>query len=200
MFYHIEGTVSELGQNLAVIDCGGVGFALNTTVNTLSHIELGKKARLYVYDYVKEDCFELFGFLSKQEKRCFEMLITVSGVGPKAAVSILSAVTPEALAMAVMNGDEKALTSAQGVGKKIAQRVILELKDKIAKEAGTTDFGSMPAAVVSAGGNSAVNDAAAALTVLGYSSQEIGAGLKGMEVDGMSAESIIKAVLKKMVR
>ena len=200
MFYHISGKVTAIEPNLAVIDCWGIGFAVNVTVNTLSHLQIGEPAKLYTYENVREDAFDLFGFYDKQEKRCFEMLITVSGVGPKAAVSILSAVTPEALAMAVMNGDEKALTSAQGVGKKSAQRVILELKDKIAKEAGTTDFGSMPAAVVSAGGSSAVNDAAAALTVLGYSSQEIGAGLKGMEVDGMSAESIIKAVLKKMVR
>ena len=99
MFYHIEGTVAELAPNLAVVDCGGVGYAVNTTANTLSRLEPGKKAKLYVFDYVKEDCFELYGFFTKSEKRCFEMLITVSGVGPKAAVSILSAVTPETLAM-----------------------------------------------------------------------------------------------------
>jgi len=198
MFYHIEGTVADVDQNLAVIDCGGVGYALNTTANTLSRLEPGKKAKLYVFDYVKEDCFELYGFFTKSEKRCFEMLITVSGVGPKAAISILSATTPETLAMAVMNGDEKVLTSAQGVGKKIAQRVILELKDKIAKEAGAADFTMPAAAAVSADG--AANDAVAAMTVLGYSSAEISAALKDMDITGMSAENIIKAALKRMIK
>ena len=161
MFHHIEGIVTEIEQNLAVVDCGGVGFALNTTMNTLSHISTGKKAKLYVFDYVKEDCFELYGFSTKSEKRCFEMLLTVSGVGPKAAISILSAVTPETLALAVMSGDEKALTSAQGVGKKIAQRVILELKDKIAKQADMPNF-VPPAAMTQSSGDSGLGDAVAA--------------------------------------
>ena len=99
MFNYIEGTVADIDQNLAVIDCGGVGFSLNTTMNTLSQITVGKKAKLFVFDYVKEDCFELYGFSTKSEKRCFEMLLTVSGVGPKAAISILSAATPETLAL-----------------------------------------------------------------------------------------------------
>ena len=198
MFYHIEGTVSDVDQNLAVIDCGGVGYALNTTANTLSRLEPGKKAKLYVFDYVKEDCFELYGFFTKSEKRCFEMLITVSGVGPKAAVSILSAVTPETLAMAVMNGDEKALTSAQGVGKKIAQRVILELKDKVAKETGGTGFQAPAAAASGSGG--AAGDAASALIVLGYSSAEIGAAMRDIDTAGMTAEEIIKAALKRMIK
>lgn len=198
MFYHIEGTVAELAPNLAVVDCGGVGYAVNTTANTLSRLEPGKKAKLYVFDYVKEDCFELYGFFTKSEKRCFEMLITVSGVGPKAAVSILSAVTPETLAMAVMNGDEKALTSAQGVGKKIAQRVILELKDKVAKETGGTGFQAPAAAASGSGG--AAGDAASALIVLGYSSAEIGAAMRDIDTAGMTAEEIIKAALKRMIK
>jgi len=198
MFYHIEGTVAELAPNLAVVDCGGVGYAVNTTANTLSRLEPGKKAKLYVFDYVKEDCFELYGFFTKSEKRCFEMLITVSGVGPKAAVSILSAVTPETLAMAVMNGDEKALTSAQGVGKKIAQRVILELKDKVAKETGGTSFQAPAAAASGSGG--AAGDAASALIVLGYSSAEIGAAMRDIDTAGMTAEEIIKAALKRMIK
>jgi Holliday junction DNA helicase RuvA len=198
MFYHIEGTVAELAPNLAVVDCGGVGYAVNTTANTLSRLEPGKKAKLYVFDYVKEDCFELYGFFTKSEKRCFEMLITVSGVGPKAAVSILSAVTPETLAMAVMNGDEKVLTSAQGVGKKIAQRVILELKDKVAKETGGTGFQAPATAASGSGG--AAGDAASALIVLGYSSAEIGAAMRDIDTAGMTAEEIIKAALKRMIK
>jgi Holliday junction DNA helicase RuvA len=198
MFNYIEGTVADIDQNLAVIDCGGVGFSLNTTMNTLSQITVGKKAKLYVFDYVKEDCFELYGFSTKSEKRCFEMLLTVSGVGPKAAISILSAATPETLALAVMSGDEKALTSAQGVGKKIAQRVILELKDKMAKQADMPQF-TPPAASVGTDG-SALSDAVAALTVLGYGSAEINAALKNTDAAGMTAEEIIKAVLKQMVK
>jgi Holliday junction DNA helicase RuvA len=198
MFNYIEGTVADIDQNLAVIDCGGVGFSLNTTMNTLSQITVGKKAKLFVFDYVKEDCFELYGFSTKSEKRCFEMLLTVSGVGPKAAISILSAATPETLALAVMSGDEKALTSAQGVGKKIAQRVILELKDKMAKQADMPQF-TAPAASVGTDG-SALSDAVAALTVLGYGSAEINAALKNTDAAGMTAEEIIKAVLKQMVK
>ena len=198
MFNYIEGTVADIDQNLAVIDCGGVGFSLNTTMNTLSQITVGKKAKLFVFDYVKEDCFELYGFSTKSEKRCFEMLLTVSGVGPKAAISILSAATPETLALAVMSGDEKALTSAQGVGKKIAQRVILELKDKMAKQADMPQF-TAPTASVGTDG-SALSDAVAALTVLGYGSAEINAALKNTDAAGMTAEEIIKAVLKQMVK
>ena len=198
MFHHIEGTLSEIGQNLAVVDCGGMGFELNVTVNTLSRLSVGERAKLFVFDYVKEDCFDLFGFATKSEKRCFEMLLTVSGVGPKAALSILSAVTPETLALAVMSGDEKALTSAQGVGKKIAQRVILELKDKLAKQSELPNF--TPSAAVSSGGSAALNDALTGLAVLGYGTAEINAALKNTDIAGLSAEEIIKAVLKQMVK
>ena len=129
MFYHIEGTVSEILPNLAVVDCGGVGYAINTTANSLSQVSLGKTAKFYTFDYIKEDCFDLYGFTTKQEKHSFELLISISGVGPKAAISILSCTTPEMFAMAVMSDDVKVLTAAPGIGKKIAQRVILELKD-----------------------------------------------------------------------
>ena len=198
MFHHIEGIVSELGQNLAVIECAGIGFALNTSLNSLSYLKPGQKAKLYVSETVKEDAFDLYGFYSKSERRCFEMLISVSGIGPKAALSILSANTPEGLALAIMNNNEKALTVAPGIGKKIAQRVILELKDKISKEQGEIEILS-PA--FSAGGeDSAVNDAVTALTVLGYSSADIAAALKKAPVEGLSTEQIIKAVLKQMVK
>lgn len=198
MFHHIEGIVSEVGQNLAVIDCGGIGFALNTTLNTLSQIRTGEKAKLYVSEAVKEDAFDLYGFYSKSERRCFEMLTSVSGIGPKAALSILSSNTPEGLALAIMNNNEKALTVAPGIGKKIAQRVILELKDKIGKESTVTDI-SIPA-VVQTGESAAVNDAVTALGVLGYSSSEIAPLLKKLDLSSMSTEQIIKAVLKSMVK
>lgn len=198
MFHHIEGIVSEVGQNLAVIDCGGIGFALNTTLHTLSYIKTGEKCRLFVSESVKEDAFDLYGFYSKSERRCFEMLTSVSGIGPKAALSILSANTPEGLALAVMNNNEKALTVAPGIGKKIAQRVILELKDKIGKESGAAEI-QMPA-VVQTGESGAVNDAVTALGVLGYSSSEIAPVLKKLDLNGMTTEQIIKSVLKSMVK
>ena len=136
MFYHLNGIVTDIDINLAVIDCSGVGYAVNTTTNTLSRLKIGDKSKVYISECIKEDSFELYGFATVSEKRCFEMLLTVSGIGPKAALAILCAVTPEGLALAIMNGDDKAITAAQGVGKKIAQRVILELKDKVAKQMG----------------------------------------------------------------
>lgn len=198
MFYHIEGLVTEIGQNLAVIDCGGIGFALNTSLNSLSYIRKGEKCKLYVSEAVKEDAFDLYGFTSKSEKRCFELLTSVSGIGPKAALSILSANTPEGLALAVMNNNEKALTVAPGIGKKIAQRVILELKDKLGQDSGVETI-QLPAAV-QAGESAAVNDALTALAVLGYSSSEIAPLLKKLDLEGMKTEEIIKAVLKGMVK
>ena len=199
MFYHIEGNLVEVGQNLAVIDCGGVGYALNVTLNTLSCIKPGEKTKLYVSEIIKEDAFDLYGFYTKSEKRCFEMLVSVSGIGPKAALSILSANTPEGLALAIMNNNEKALTVAPGIGKKIAQRVILELKDKMSKETAGQEI-KLPAAVPVTGQNDTMSDAMAALAVLGYSSAEIAPALKKIDATGMSAEEIIKAVLKQMVK
>lgn len=201
MFYHLNGTVTELGQNLVVLDCGGIGFALNATLNTISRLKTGEKAKLYVAESIGETNFDLYGFFEKTEKRCFEMLISVSGIGPKAALSILSYSTPESLALAIMNNDVKTLTVAPGIGKKIAQRVILELKDKIAKEMDSSDF-SLPAVAVPAAQaeNSSVNDALTALTVLGYSSAEVAPVLKQLDLTGMNAEQIIKAVLRHMVK
>ena len=197
MFYHLAGTVSDIDINLAVIDCGGVGYAVNTTVNTLSKIKLNEKAKLYISEYIKEDSFELYGFATLSEKRCFDMLLTVSGIGPKAAQAILSAATPEGLAIAIMNGDEKAITVAQGVGKKIAQRVILELKDKVSKEMGSSSV-ELPVIHSPADGDSR-NEAVAALMVLGYSTPEINSALKGMEMSGMSTEPIVKIALKNLM-
>lgn len=199
MFYHIEGIVTELEPNLVVLDCGGVGYALNATMNTLSYIHMGDKVKLYVAEAIGENNFDLYGFYTKGEKRCFELLVSVSGIGPKAALSILSYSTPETLALAIMNDDVKALTVAPGVGKKIAQRVILELKDKMSRETAGQEI-KLPAAVPVTGQNDTMSDAMAALAVLGYSSAEIAPALKKIDATGMSAEEIIKAVLKQMVK
>ena len=200
MYYHIEGTVAELGGNLAVIDCGGVGYELNVSYNTLAQLRLGERAKLYVAESVKEDAFDLYGFATRSEKRSFQLLIGVSGVGPKAALSILSSSTPEGLAMAILSGDEKALTVAPGIGKKIAQRVIYELKDKIAKESGgaASAIPASPQNVVP--GTDKLADAAAALGVLGYGSAEIHAALRGVDTDALDTEGIIKAALKNMMK
>ena len=201
MFYYVSGTVAHVEQYLAVIDCGGVGYACATTNYTLSQLKKGERAKLYTYLNVREDAMELFGFASQSELRSFKLLIGVSGVGPKAALSILSATTPQQLAMAVVMGDEKALTAAQGVGKKIAQRIILELKDKMAKEtAGGLDFSGGKGAPAPAMFTSKATEAAAALAVLGYSTQEVQMALKGVDVENLSLEEIIRQSLKKMVK
>ena len=199
MFYYLEGKVTEIDLSLVVIDCGGVGFAVNTTANTISRVKKGESARLYTYCNIKEDAFDIYGFASKSEKHSFELLLGVSGVGPKAALSILSSSNPEALARAVVAGDDKALTAAPGVGKKLAQRIILELKDKLAKEAdGLPVKGQAPAA--GQGGGSKLGDAVAALTVLGYGSAEISAAIKQIDVDALGLEDIIRQALKLMLR
>ena len=202
MFYHLEGIVSDIDLNLIVLDCAGIGFALNTSMNTIAAVQAGEKAKLYVSESIREDAYDLYGFASKEEKRCFEMLIGISGVGPKAAISILSSNTPGTLALAVLNGDVKALTAAPGIGKKIAQRIVLELKDKIAKESASGAFESaMPAAApVQTTENSAQSDAIAALLVLGYSMPEINSALQKINAEGMDAEQLVKAVLRAMMQ
>ena len=199
MFYYVNGTVAEIEAGLAVIDCSGVGYACATTNYTLSQLKKGERAKLYTYLNVREDAMEMFGFASQSELRSFKMLIGVSGVGPKAALSILSSTTPQQLSMAGVMGDEKALTAAPGIGKKIAQRIILELKDKLIKEQGGFETGSGAAAAMPAQNNKA-GEAAAALAVLGYGSQEIAAALKGIDMDALPLEEIIRQSLKKMVK
>ena len=200
MFYHLEGTVTELGQNLVVLDCGGIGFALNATAHTVAAVKTGERAKLYVSEAIGETNFDLYGFADKQEKRSFELLLSVSGIGPKAALSILSYTTPEGLALAILNDDVKALTVAPGVGKKIAQRVILELKDKFGKEQFSFDGGLPTAVSAPTAGDGKLSDAMTALAVLGYSSAEVAPILKTLDTSGMTAEQIIKAVLRHMVK
>lgn len=199
MFYYLNGVVAEMEANLAVIDCGGVGYACATTNYTLSQLKKGERAKLHTYMNVREDAVELFGFATQSELHSFKLLLGVSGVGPKAALSILSANTPANLAMAVVMGDEKALTAAPGIGKKIAQRIILELKDKLAKEqpSFSGDTGAiLPVAVP----DDKVREAGAALAVLGYSASEVAAALKGIDMDALPLEEIIRQALKRMVK
>ena len=201
MFYYLDGTVAEIAPYLAVIDCGGVGYACKTTNYTLSRLKKGQRGKLYTYLNVGDGIFELYGFATQNELSSFKLLIGVSGVGPKAALAILSTGSPEALAMAIVTGDEKALTAAPGIGKKIAQRIILELKDKMARESAATglDF-SGGGAVMQNPFTSKATEAAQALAVLGYTSAEVSAALKGVDVENLPLEEIIRQSLKKMVK
>ena len=200
MFYYVQGTVTHIGPYLAVIDCGGVGYACRTTNHTIASLARGEPAKLYTYLYVREGIFELYGFISESELNCFEMLIGVSGVGPKASLAILSSNTPEGLALAIVSGNEKALTSAPGIGKKIAQRIILELKDKLAKGQLTVSGGEAFAGGVTIIPEDKTSEAAAALAVLGYSQNEIAAALRGLDMENLSLEDVIRHALKKMVK
>ena len=200
MFHYISGVAAELLPNLAVIDCGGIGFEVNTSAYTLSQLKIGEKTKLYTYVHIREDAFEIYGFAGGTEKRCFEMLLSVSGVGPRAALSILSASTPENLLMAIVSENEKIITAAPGVGKKIAQRIILELKDKVAKETKELSFSDTGFSAAPIADSSKLGDAAAALTVLGYSASEVNAALKKVDTAQLTLEEIIKAALKLMMK
>jgi Holliday junction DNA helicase RuvA len=197
MFYYLNGTVASLEENLAVIDCGGVGFACNTTTYTLSSLNVGQKAMLYTYCNIREDAFDIFGFASREELSCFRNLLGVSGVGPKAALAILSAMTPDKFILAVLTGDEKALTVANGVGKKMAQRVILELKDKLGAQQQSIPISS--ANIVTPVSGSKTAEASAALATLGYSQSEIGLALKGLDVEHLPVEEIVRLALRAMI-
>ena len=199
MFYYLDGTVADILPYLAVIDCGGVGYACKTTNTTLAALKKGRRQKLYTYLNVAENLFELYGFATQRELSSFKLLIGVSGVGPKAALAILSSGTPESLAMALVTGDERALTAAPGVGKKIAQRIILELKDKMAKEtAGPLELSGGGKGAPALYANKAT-EAAQALAVLGYTSQEVSVALKGLDMD-LPLEELVRQGLKRMAK
>ncbi len=204
MFYYLNGTVAEIEANLAVIDCGGVGYACATTNYTLAQLKKGELAKLYTYMNIntnaKDDVVELFGFASQSELKSFKMLINVNGVGPRAALSILSSTTPSGLAASIVTEDEKALMAAPGIGKKIAQRIILELKDKLTKEQAAGGYIAGGADIPVIRKDSKASEASAALTVLGYGGQEIAAALRGIDMEKLSLEEIIRQALKQMVR
>ena len=196
MLYYVSGPVAVLEPGLAVIDCSGVGYGCRVTAYTAAQLKLNQQAKLYITESIREDAFDLYGFISREEQRCYELLTSVSGVGPKAAISILSA-GPQNFTLAVMTGDEKLLTAAQGIGKKIAQRIILELKDKMGGGSMELDFSTGPAAApAQTGGNAAM--AHAALQELGYSPAEIHTALKGADPNA-STEELIRYALRAMV-
>ena len=200
-YYYVSGSVAHVEPYLAVIDCGGVGYACRTTAYTLSQIKKGEKAKLFTYLSVREDAMDLYGFASQEELKLFQQLISVSGVGPKAALGILSSSSPANLAMNIITGNEKALTAAPGVGKRIAQRVILELKDKLAKGQTVGASGENVAGpAVTIIPQNKLSEASAALAVLGYSQAEINVALKGIDIDSLPLEQVIRLALKNMLK
>ena len=197
MLYYISGPVTILEPGLAVIDCGGVGYGCRVTAFTAGQLKLNQTARLYITESIREDAFDLYGFISREEQHCYELLTSVNGVGPKAAMAILAA-GPQNFTLAVMTGNEKMLTAAQGVGKKIAQRIILELKDKIGGGAAVElDFSGPAAAAPVQTGNAAAL-AHAALQELGYTPAEISAALKGVDPK-TTTEEMVRYALRAMV-
>ena len=202
MFYYISGTLAHKSMGFAVIDAGGVGYRMTVSQNTYDKLPLaGNAAKLFTYLAVREDGLELFGFYDETELSSFQMLITVSGVGPKAAMSILSLLTPEKFALAVCTEDTKAISKASGVGPKTAARIVLELKDKLIKEHGN-DFSAVPEVATSAKGAPArgkLTEALDALMVLGYQRAEATAVLKSLPTEQMTLEEIIRQALKKLM-
>ena len=197
MIYYVSGPVPVLEPGLAVIDWAGVGYGCRITAFTAGQLKLNQAARLYVTESIREDAFDLYGFISKEEQHCYELLTSVNGVGPKAAMAILSAGGPQNFTLAVMTGNEKMLTAAQGIGKKIAQRIILELKDKVGGGSAELDFTAGPAATPVQTGNAAAL-AHAALQELGYSAAEINAALKGVDPNS-TTEEMVRHALRAMV-
>ena len=209
MFYYIEGKLAHLDYTFAVVDAHGVGYKLTITQNTYEampphrSVSEAPTVRLYTYMAVREDGIELFGFASERELEAFKLLITVSGVGPKAAIAILSVFTPDNLAISIMNEDKKAIAKANGIGAKTAARIVLELKDKISKTFGESISESETeggASVSVPTGSSKLADAQSALIVLGYTKSEVIAALRGVDISNKETDDIIRIALKNLSR
>lgn len=195
MLYRLRGSLIHTEPSFAVIECAGVGYKCYTTMNTQRSLPaVGKEAILYTHMNVREDAVDLFGFSSLAELNCFKLLTSVSGVGPKVGLAILSVLSPEQVAVAVAAGDFKTLTMAQGVGNKLAQRVILELKDKL-KALGGGEEVTAAAGVVNAAGNAA--EAMNALTVLGYTPSDVAPVVAKFD-SSLPVEELIRLTLKAM--
>ncbi len=197
MIYSLSGTLIHKEAALAVVECGGVGYACRTTQTTLAAIgAVGSQVKLFTHMSVREDAVELFGFADREELSCFQMLITVSGIGPKAAIAILSDLTPNRFALLVASGDSSALTKVKGVGKKSAERIVVDLKDKLAKT--NPAMQAMPAAG-NVSGTDNLSEALAALCVLGYHQEEVMPVLL-RQSEELSAEELIRLTLREMGR
>ena len=201
MFYSLTGKVVMKDSSSAAIDCSGVAYLVNTTLSTINSLPpVGETATVYTYLAVREDALDLFGFYSKDELECFKLLITVSGVGPKAATAVLSALTPSQLAVAISSGDVKAITAAQGVGAKIAQRIVLELRSKMGSLEMSSDNLSLVADAAKSGIGSASKDAVDALvSAFGYSRSEASIAVGRLD-QNLSTEEMIRKALSVLAK
>lgn len=202
MFYYLNGTLAVLETPIAVLDCGGVGYQLTVSNVTAALLgdKIGKPTKLLTHLAVREDGVELFGFISREERESFMKLTSVSGIGPKAAMSILSTMTPDDLALAIASEDTKAIARAPGIGAKTAARVVLELKDKIDKGMMSASPQSLGTAPVSMPMGGALTDATEALMALGYDKNTVLTALKGVDTKGADAGTLIRLALKKLAR
>ncbi|MGN1130404.1 MAG: Holliday junction branch migration protein RuvA [Ruminococcus sp.] len=196
MYYSVRGNVIHLGQNIAVVECGGVGYKCQTTINTLKNLKLNSEAKLYTYLNVREDAMELFGFYTEEELSAFKTLIGVSGVGPKVGIAILSVLSPQQIALAIASDDLKSITMAPGVGKKLAQRIVLELKDKFNINTSSESAIKGTKAVANVGN---ISKAIEALSVLGYSSADVSPFISTLDPN-LPVEQLIGETLKLMGR
>ena len=193
MYYYIEGTVTYKSFDFLVVDAGGVGYKIGMADSSISKVSVGEKRRIFTYLNVREDAMDLYGFLTEEELNLFRLLISVSGIGPKVGLGILSAISPSEFALAVVTGNVKVITKAPGVGPKVAQRIILELKDKMKK----AEIAEMPEDYGAFTDSS--DEAVSALMVLGYSASEAKSVLSKVDT-GLSVEDTVKQALKLLMR
>lgn len=199
MIYSLKGELTHIDAQFVVVECGGVGFKCFTSLNTSKNIgKIGSQVMLYTYMSVREDAMDLFGFSTTAELDAFKLLITVSGVGPKAGIAILSELSPDKLAIAIASSDVKSITRANGVGKKTAERVVLELKDKMAGVGGE-NISSAVQSAMSAVEESAASEAVAALVALGFSQSDAAVAVGQMD-KSLSADEMIRLGLKQLSR
>ncbi len=196
MFAYIKGKLAAVGENWVVVDTNGVGYRISTsgvTIRQLPHLD--EEVKMFTYLYVREDLMEIYGFSDNEQLSTFQLLISVSGVGPKVALAMLSTLAPSEFALAIVNSDDKTISKAPGIGKKLAQRIILELKDKIKSDELVSTKGIDMTEIPSDN----ISEAVSALMVLGYSAPEATQAVKAVQTEGTNVEGVIKQALKKMV-
>ena len=196
MIYSVNGEVTHLEQNIIVMECGGIGFECRSTASAVSRAGIGEKIKLYTYMNVREDAMELYGFVDESELNCFKMLICVSGVGCKVAVDILSSLSPQEFALAVVNEDAKTITRVKGIGNKMAQRIILELKDRLKKN-NSFETSDIPRINLGSAAGNAFSEALTALMVLGFTNAQAQKALDGLSAE-LTVQELVKEGLKRL--
>lgn len=199
MFYYISGKAACKGDNFVVVDVSGIGYKIYTSLICIERVSINSDIKMFTYTYIREDTFDIYGFLTENELNMFEKLLSVSGVGPKAALSILSVAPVDKIALAIVTGDTNLIKKANGVGPKAASRIVLELKDKFSNEEISSDEVNDIIASSLVGGFGRTNEAVEALTTLGYSTAEAKSALSGIDMT-MDIELIVKEALKKLMR